>query len=113
MDAGKYNIVARQGATFNLSFTISTDGVAWDLSTYTARMQVRPFAASSTKYLDLVSPTNITLSALGVCTITVSASAMSAVPAASHVYDIEFESAGGEVYPILSGKFVVRQEVTV
>ena len=113
MDAGKYNIVARQGATFSLSFTISTDGAPWDLSSYTARMQVRPFASSATKYLDLVSPNNITLTALGVCTITVSASDMSDIPAASHVYDIEFESAGGVVYPILEGKFVVRQEVTV
>ena len=35
--AGKYNTVAEQGATYNLNFTVATDGVAWNLSTYTAQ----------------------------------------------------------------------------
>ena len=112
MDAGRYNITARQGATFSLTFTVSTDGSPWNLTGYSARMQVRAFATSSTKLLDLVSPTNITLNSSGVCTITVGATTMAGLPAGSHLYDIEFETSGGVVYPILEGKFIVRQEVT-
>jgi hypothetical protein len=112
MQTGRYNISARQGQTFNFSFTIKTDGAAWNLSTYSARMQVRPSNISSTKYLDLVSPTNITLNSTGLVSITVSAAAMSAIVYGNHVYDIELESAGGIVYTVLEGKFQVRQEVT-
>jgi len=40
--AGRYNMVCDQGATFSLTFTIKTDGVAWNLvGNYTAKMQVR------------------------------------------------------------------------
>lgn len=112
MQTGRYNIQARQGQTFNFSFTIKTDGVAWDLSTYSARMQVRPSNISATKYLDLVSPTNITLDSSGNVSITVSASVMAGIVYGNHVYDIELESAGGTVYTVLEGKFQVKQEVT-
>jgi len=112
MQAGRYNILARQGKTFSFTFTIKTNGVGWNLSTYTARMQVRPSAVSSTKYLDLVSPTNISLNASGVVTVSVTAATMAGIPFGTHVYDIELVSAGNEVYPVLEGNFAVRQEVT-
>lgn len=112
MQTGRYNISARQGQTFNFSFTIKTDGTPWNLSTYSARMQVRPNNISSTKYLDLVSPTNITLTSGGSVSITVNATTMAGIVYGNHVYDIELESAGGTVYTVLEGKFQVRQEVT-
>ena len=35
--SGKYNIVADQGATFNLNFTVKTDDTPWDLSGYNVK----------------------------------------------------------------------------
>lgn len=110
--AGRYNIVRTQGDTFTLSFTVATDGVAWDLSSYTCRMQVRRSTSATTTLLDLESPTDITLTSLGGVTVTASASVMSDLPVGKWVYDIELESGGGEVTTILSGRFIVQAEVT-
>ncbi len=111
MQAGRYNILARQGKTFSFTFTIKTNNVPWNLTGYTARMQVRPSAVSSTKYLDLVSPTNISLNSTGQVTVSVSATTMAGIPFGTHVYDIELVT-GSEVYPVLEGNFAIRQEVT-
>lgn len=113
MAAGRYNVIAEQGATFTLQFTVDTDGSVWNLSTYTARMQVRESTNTATKFLDLTSAAgDISLTSLGVVTVTVSATDMAAVPAGRHLYDIELVSAGAEVTRILEGKFTVRPEVT-
>lgn len=114
MATGKYNITANQGETFNFSFTISTDGTPWDLTGYTARMQVRTTVEATTKLLDLTSTDgDITLGGVaGTVAITVSATDMAALIAGRHVYDLEVVSAGGTVYRILEGKFSVKAEVT-
>jgi len=110
--AGKHNIVRTQGDTFTFSFNVATDGVAWNLSTYTCRMQVRRSTSSTTALLDLESPTDITLNSSGDVSITASATVMSAVPVGKWVYDIELESGGGEVTTILAGRFILQAEVT-
>lgn len=110
--SGRYNIVAKQGATFSKTLTIENDGIPWDLTGYSGRMQVRRSFSSSTKLLDLVSPTHITLSNAGVISIIVSASVMTSVPSGRFLYDLEVESSGGEVYRLLEGRFAVRPEIT-
>jgi Tfp pilus assembly PilM family ATPase len=113
MATGTYDIVAGQGETFNLSFTVDNDGTVWNLSTYIGRMQVRQFAASTTTALDLsTTGGDITMSALGVVEITVSATEMAAVADGRYVYDFEVESTGGEVTRLIGGKFIVTPEVT-
>lgn len=113
MTPGKYNIIAPQGSTYRLTFTISTDGVPWNLSTYSARMQVRPNTNSTTKILDLSSDDgDITLNSSGEVSITASAEVMAAATTGRHVYDIELESAGGVVDRVLEGRFAVTPEVT-
>ena len=107
-----YNITTDQGSTFTLQFSIATDGTAWNLDGYSGRMQVRSSVSSSTKLLDLVSPTNISLTSLGMVTITVSAASMAAVPAGQFVYDFELVSPTGNVQKIIKGAFVVLAEVT-
>jgi hypothetical protein len=92
--------------------TVRTDGTAWNLTGYVARMQVRRSANDSVKLLDLVSPTNITLNSSGQIVVNATANAMTAVPAGRYVYDLEVESAGGEVTSLLEGRFVVKPEVT-
>ncbi len=111
--AGTYNIVADQGATFNLNFTIKIDGIAWDLDSYGVRMQVRSDINTSTKFLDLSkSNGKITANESGEVTVTATATEMTAVPYGRHMYDIEVESPGGEVTRILKGRFAVSAEVT-
>jgi hypothetical protein len=107
--SGKYNIVAKQGATYNLNFTVETDGVPWDLTTYTFAMQVRRSTASTTTLLNL---TSATMNASGEVSVTVLAATMNGVPAGRWVYDIELTSAGSQVTRILEGRFIVTPQVT-
>lgn len=107
--SGKYNIVAEQGATFNLNFRVETDGTAWDLSDYTFAMQVRRSTSSNTTLLNI---TSATMTALGRVSVTVNAATMSNVPAGRWVYDIELTSSGDEVTRILEGRFIVSPQVT-
>jgi hypothetical protein len=107
--SGKYNIVAEQGATFNLNFRVETDGTPWDLSDYDFAMQVRRSTSSSTTLLNI---TSATMTAIGQVSVTVNATTMSAVPAGRWVYDIELTSSGDEVTRILEGRFIVSPQVT-
>ena len=113
MTAGDYNIVADQGASFTLAFTIDTNGTPWNLTGYKARMQVRPFVESTTKIFDLTETDGIALGGvLGTVTVTRSAAQMAAARAGRHVFDLELESGGGTVTKILKGRFVIEPEVT-
>jgi len=108
--SGKYNIVAEQGATFNLNFRVETDGVAWNLTDYTFAMQVRRSTSSNTTLLNI---TSATMTSGGHVSATVSATTMSDVPAGRWVYDIELTAgAGGQVTRILEGRFIVTPQVT-
>jgi len=107
--SGKYNIVAEQGATFNLNFRVETDGIPWNLLGYTFAMQVRRSTSSNTTLLNL---TSATMTSGGNVSATVNATTMSSVPAGRWVYDIELRSSGGQVTRILEGRFIVTPEVT-
>lgn len=107
--SGKYNIVAEQGATFNLNFRVETDGTPWNLTGYTFAMQVRRSTSATTTLLNL---TTATMTSGGHVSATVSATTMSGVPAGRWVYDIELTSSGGQVTRILEGRFIVTPEVT-
>ena len=107
--SGKHNIVAEQGATFNLNFRVETDGTAWNLSDYTFAMQVRRSTSSNTTLLNI---TSATMTNLGHVSVSVPATTMNTVAAGRWVYDIELTSSGGEVTRILEGRFIVTPQVT-
>jgi hypothetical protein len=107
--SGNYNIVADQGATFNLNFTVATDGTPWNLTGYTFAMQVRRSTNSSTALLNI---TSATMNSSGNVAVTVSATTMNTVPPGRWVYDIELTSSGGQVTRILEGRFIVKAQVT-
>ena len=107
--SGKYNIVAEQGATFNLNFRVETDGTPWNLTSYTFAMQVRRSTSATTTLLNL---TSATMTSVGHVSATVSAATMATIPAGRWVYDIELTSSGNEVTRILEGRFIVTAEVT-
>jgi len=106
--SGKYNIVAKQGATYNLNFTVETDGTPWNLTGYTFAMQDRRSTASTTTLLNL---TSATMNSSGEVSVTVPAATMSGVPAGRWVYDIELTT-GTTVTRILEGRFIVTPQVT-
>lgn len=112
--AGRYNIYAEQGSTFNLTFTINTDDVFWDLTSYTGRMKVKKFIGSADSVIELTTANGrMTLDNQGTAVLYVSAVDMADVPAGKYVYDIEFEAiVSGSVQRVLEGKFIIRQEVT-
>ena len=107
--SGKYNIVAEQGATFNLNFRVETDGTPWNLTGYTFAMQVRRSSSATTTLLNI---TSATMTSVGHVSATVNATTMADVPAGRWVYDIELTSSGGQVTRILEGRFIVTAEVT-
>ena len=112
--AAKYDIIADQGATLSRVITWNdSNGTPINLTGYTARMQVRPEASSSTTILSLTTENSrITLGgSAGTITLSVAAADMAAVAAGGYVYDLELVS-GGVVTRLTMGSFTVRAEVT-
>jgi len=123
MLAGIYNITCQQGSTFTRTITLNYPDplsppsdptyLPWNLTGYTARMQVRRTIDSSTVLLNLTTGGGgITLGgSSGVIEIYISA-ANTATLASSGVYDLEIISTTGVVDRILQGNFTLSQEVT-
>lgn len=117
MAAGSYNIVCDQGATFGLSMTYKdANGAIINLTTYTARMQVRSKASAPTTILSLTSSpgAGITLGgAAGTIVISISASSTAALEPGDYVYDLELvNTTSSAVTRLIQGKFKVSAEVT-
>ena len=112
--AGFYDIVADQGATFQRVLTWKdAQGSPINLTTYTARMQVRKSVSAGEALVSLTTSNGyITLGgALGTITLNCPASEL-AFDAGDWVYDLEVESAAGVVTRIVMGRFLMRGEVT-
>lgn len=112
INAGRYNITAYQGATYDLSLTWSVGGTAVNLTNYTAAMQVRESASSAGAALSLTNTAGIALGGTaGTIGINIPASTMGSVAAGTYVYDLELNS-GGTITRLLQGSFNVEAEVT-
>lgn len=105
------DIEVQQGATFELEILVfDGEGLAFDLTGATARMQVRETFASSTV---LLTPTVTTNGVLGTITITATAATTAALTApALAVYDIELVMGDGKVYRLCQGECEISAEVT-
>lgn len=113
MTPGKYNMVCPQGATFSKQLTYTIDSIPVDLTTYTARMQVREKYISKTAVISINTENGgITLGGeAGTINLYVSSEETSQIPPKDYVYDLELISSS-EVYRIIEGKFIVTPEVT-
>ena len=135
MVAGKYNITCQQGSTFDLQLTLQytnpdypgncadpevcPEFLIWDLTDYTARMQIRKYVDSATKIAELttenLSSFRITLGnpdpVDGTITLFMRAEDTRAITS-SGVYDIEIISPTNEVDRMLEGDFILSKEVT-
>ena len=125
MSAGKYDINAEQGSTFSLTLTYKdSSGSVIDVSSNTARMQVRKSELASSKLLDI--DTNgvtggitggtggITMNASGITgniNVAVDATTMTNVPAGRFFYDLELVD-GTTVTKLIKGKFTNNGEIT-
>ena len=125
MRAGNYNMTCEQGSTFTRLVAIEQpDLIAdptgetfenFDLTGYTARMQVRRTIESSTVLLNLTTENGgldvMPYEASNEILINVSANVTASI-STSGVYDIEIISPTGTVSRILQGTFTVSPEVT-
>ena len=115
MTQKNYPIRFAQGATFTRTFTVAIDSTPWDFTGYTARMMVRESFDSAEPTLTLTTEDGgIEFGeTTGTFTVTVDAATSEDTPAGSYVYDLEVESAGGEVTRLLpTATFTVTPGVT-
>lgn len=113
--AGRYDTICDQGATYERVIILRDSGAGLvDLTGFTARMQIRPTAASSIVTRELTSANGgITLGGIhGTITLTINAADTAAIPAGSYVYDVNLTGADGKVNKPLYGTFQVRAQVT-
>ena len=113
--SGIYNITCDQGATFKRTITWTNQArVPYNLTGYTARMQVRETTEASGILLELTTVNSrITLGgAAGTVNLVVAADITAALTPGLYVYDLELVSGGGEVTRLIEGNFNVRAEVT-
>jgi hypothetical protein len=124
MSAGRYDIVLEQGATFDLPLRYEDSVGGVDLSSYSARMQVREAPAS-----ELLVEFNSALTANGFIfmagaaedredgangnlRVFMSAANSAALPRFSGRYDLELSDSTGYVIRLLEGQFRVEPEIT-
>jgi hypothetical protein len=113
-DCQTYDLCIPAGATFSRVIRWKADGANVNLSGYTARMQIRPTAASATTTLSLTTENSrIALGGTaGTITLSISATDTAAIAAGRYVYDLELVSAGGIVTRLLQGIVTVSANVT-
>jgi len=120
MIAGIYNILCEQGTTFGRTFEIQYPDPddpsiyhPYDLTSHTARMQVRRTIDSSTFLIELTTENGgIEIDdELGKITITMTDAQTSAL-SSSGVYDLEIEDNSGNVSRVVQGTFTLSLEVT-
>lgn len=125
MSAGRYDIVLEQGATFDLPLRyVDSAGGGVDLSSYSARMQVReaPQSALLVEFnSDLTANGAILMSgaaedredgANGNLRIFMSAANAAALPRFVGRYDLELVDSTGYVIRLLEGQFRIEPEIT-
>lgn len=112
MTPSRHDFAIYQGSTDALAITWTRDGVAVDLTGYSARMQLRYNVANPTAVLDLSSANGkIALTALGGITVHFSAADSAATPAGAYVYDLDVTT-GTDTRTIIAGTITVTAQVT-
>lgn len=113
MIPGKYNMICPQGATFSKQLTYTIDSVPVDLTTYTARMQVREKYTSTSAIVSINTENGGIVLGVedGTINLYISNETTSTFTAKDYVYDLELISSSN-VYRLIEGKFMVTPEVT-
>jgi hypothetical protein len=120
MIAGKYNIFCEQGTTFGRTFELQYPDPLepdvyydYDLTGFTARMQVRRTIESTTKLIELTTSNGgITIFGPEGKVMVMMTASQTAALTSSGVYDIEIIDGGGQVSRLVEGTFTLSLEVT-
>jgi hypothetical protein len=112
--ASVYNGTINQGSDWFLTLIYKdSSGTAINLTGYTANMQLRVNANSTTANLTLSTGSGITITgATGTIAIHATATQTAALLAQNYVYDLEIRSSGGIVTRLIQGTLNVSAEVT-
>ncbi len=117
MDSGVYNFICNQGATFYYPINWADEILSpIDLTDFDIRMRVKESSTSTTSIIDL----NLTNGRIvvgdpptdGNFTLNITPEDTAALPEGRYRYDLEAESAGGNVTRLLQGRFRIRAEIT-
>ena len=109
MTAIQFNLYVEAGATFERSLIYTNDdGTLFDLTDYTAELQVRETASSATATLT-VTPTIAVETAVIAWEFTATQTAT--LTNSSYVYAIELTNTDGDVIRLLEGAVTVSPEV--
>lgn len=110
---GKLNLDLYQGASWSYVLTWKVDGNPVNLTSYSARLQARVTADATTTALSLTTGSGITLGgAAGTVSLARSSAQTAALTPGRYLYDLELESAGGEVTRLIEGELIIHAEVT-
>ena len=102
------NITADQGSAFDSTVDVTdTNGDPVDLTSYTARGQIRKTYTSSTA-IDF----NTTKNSSGEIGLSLTSTQTGNMKAGRYVYDVEIESAAGIVTRVVEGQFEITPRVT-
>lgn len=125
MEDNRYNITMWQGSTFNLVITVQdADGNAQNLTSYSARMQIRPSYDSGAITESLTTANGeititaangnvaLALSATRTANIYVDRLGSTKPPKTTYVYDLELIDNANTVTKLLYGDVIVLAEVT-
>jgi hypothetical protein len=114
MAATTYDILIEQGATYSQVITYKDNGVAVNLTGYTARMQVRATLESASTLVELTTENSrIALGGTaGTITLTIAAADTAALTSGRGVYDLELVSGSGIVTRLLQGAVTISRNVT-
>jgi hypothetical protein len=116
MIAAVYDIVCEQGATFRRTIVWKDRyGAPVNLSGFSARLHARPFVTSEDILVELNEDNGGAVVANpvdGRIELFIQPFDIEDLAAQEGVYDLELESALGEVYRLLQGRFKISPEVT-
>lgn len=113
IEPGTYNFTIYQGATWDRTFTVATDGTPVSWVGYNATLTVKRYD-NSAAVLTLTNGSGITLGGTaGTIAVTMSPTQTDSIPAGRYVYDLELSLGGGAyVTRILQGRITVDGQVT-
>lgn len=115
MSAATYDFEIEQGASLIKPIVWKdANGLAVNLTGYTAKMQIRKSVSSPDVLLELSTSNGRIdiVSGTGTITLLINAATSAAITWSSGVYDLELTSSGGLVTRLMQGTITVSKEVT-
>tara|TARA_R100001460_G_scaffold15010_1_gene33440 strand:+ start:385 stop:723 length:339 start_codon:yes stop_codon:yes gene_type:complete len=111
MAAGKYDIVIDQGSDFAIEVQIQQDSANVNLSTHSARAQLRPTPTSSTKTADFTC--TVVNASQGKIKMSLNNTTTASIANGKYYYDLELvNTSASSVTRLLEGVARVTPEVT-